>query len=85
MQTNIDNTLSNLKPLVEQLSVSDRWTLLKWLVELLHQEPQKPQIENTKIDFHAVHQICKEIRNLPVLDNRSPEEIIGYNKFGGLD
>lgn len=85
MQANLDNTLMDLKPLIKQLSVSDRWTLLKWLVELLQQEPQKPQTENKKIDFHAVDQICKEIRNLPTLDNRSPEEIIGYNQFGGLD
>lgn len=85
MEANFNSTPTDLKPLIKQLSVSDRWVLLKWLVELLQQEPQTHQQEKTKIDFSAVHQICAEIRSLPVLDSRSPEEIIGYNQFGGLD
>ena len=85
MEANLNNTLVELKPQIEQLSVGDRWVLLKCLVELLQQEPQSYQKENTKVNFEAVHQICVRIRSLPVLDNRSPEEIIGYNQFGGLD
>jgi len=85
MEANLNNTLIELKPQIEQLSVGDRWVLLKWLVELLQQEPQSSQTENRKVNFEAVHQICDRIRSLPVLDSRSPDEIIGYNEFGGLD
>lgn len=85
MAANFNNTLVELKPLVEQLSVGDRWVLLKWLVELLQQEPHSYQTENPQINLEAVHQICEQIRSLPVLDSRSPDEIIGYNQFGGLD
>ena len=41
--------------------------------------------ESKNIDLKAVHQICDRVRNLPVLDDRAPDEIIGYNEFGGLD
>ncbi len=85
MEANLQKKLIELKPQIEQLSVGDRWVLLKWLVELLQEEPQSYQKENTKVNIEAVHQICDRIRSLPVLDNRSPEEIIGYNQFGGLD
>lgn len=89
MDTNFDNTLVNLKQVITQLPVSDRWMLLKWLIELLQHQPQTAQIENTpeptNISVEAVHQICDEFRHLPILDHRSPEEIIGYNQFGGLD
>ncbi|NER49767.1 MAG: hypothetical protein F6J92_24360 [Symploca sp. SIO1A3] len=85
MEANLNSVLGDLKLLIQQLSVSDRWLLLKWLVELLQQEPQSDQKEKTTIDLSAVHQICDEIRSLPVLDSRSSDEIIGYNQFGGLD
>ncbi|MEQ8963155.1 MAG: hypothetical protein RLP02_35485 [Coleofasciculus sp. C2-GNP5-27] len=85
MEANLNSTLGDLKQIIQHLSISERWVLLKWLVELLQQEPYNQQKENIKINFSAVHQICDEIRSLPVLDNRSPEEIIGYNEFGGLD
>jgi len=85
MEANLNSTLGDLKQLIQQLSIRDRWVLLKWLVELLQKDPQNHQKENTKINFSAVHQICDEIRSLPVLDSRSPDEIIGYNEFRGLD
>ena len=85
MEANFQKKLTELKPQIEQLSVGDRWVLLKWLVELLQQEPYNSQKERTNINFESVHQICEQIRSLPVLDSRSPEEIIGYNEFGGLD
>lgn len=85
MEVNFNKTLVGIKPQIEQLSIPDRWVLLKWLVELLQQEPQNSQQENPKINFESVHQIYEQIRSVPVLDNRSPEEIVGYNQFGGLD
>lgn len=40
------------------------------------------ELEGKKVDINAVRSICDEIRNLPMLDSRSPDEIIGYNEFG---
>ena len=39
-------------------------------------------LKGEKIDINAVRSICNEIRNLPILDSRTPDEIIGYNEFG---
>lgn len=39
-------------------------------------------IKAKKIDINFVRSICYEIRNLPTLDSRTPDEIIGYNDFG---
>jgi hypothetical protein len=85
MEVKHKNTLIELQQLIKHLPVADRWRLMKWLVELLQQEPQNSQPENTKVNFKAVRQISNQIRSLPVLDNRSPDEIVGYNQFGGLD
>jgi hypothetical protein len=76
--------LVELQQQIEYLSVSDRWILMKWLIELLQPEPQNSQPEDTKVNFEVVDQISNQIRSLPVLDNRSPDEIVGYNQFGGL-
>ena len=32
-----------------------------------------------------IHEIQEEVARLPVLDNRTPEEIIGYNERGHFD
>jgi hypothetical protein len=32
-----------------------------------------------------IHAIQAEVARLPVLDNRTPEEIIGYNELGHFD
>lgn len=85
MEANFNNTLVELKQHIQHLPVGDRWALLKWLVELLQQNPQSSEEKKTKINVEAVHQICDRIRNLPVRDSRSADEIIGYNQFGGLD
>ena len=36
-----------------------------------------PGIDRKKIDA-----VCKELASLPVLDSRSPEEILGYDELG---
>jgi antitoxin VapB len=38
--------------------------------------------KNKKIDINIVRNICHQIRTLPMLDSRTPDEIIGYNEFG---
>ena len=44
-----------------------------------------PNRQENKIDINLVRSICHQIRNLPVLDSRTPDEIIGYNDFGILE
>jgi hypothetical protein len=44
----IDHRLLTLKPSIEQLSVSDRWILLKWLVELLQGELHNTEKANNR-------------------------------------
>ena len=34
------------------------------------------------IDWKKIDAICAEVAALPVLDPRSPDEIIGYDEFG---
>ncbi|MFM2064225.1 MAG: hypothetical protein RLZZ507_3896 [Cyanobacteriota bacterium] len=52
--------------------------------QLLYQvNPSKlPTQEKREVDINAVRSICNQIRNLPMLDSRTPDEIIGYNEFG---
>ena len=49
--------------------------VIRALEEKAHQAP-KP-IDRKKLD-----EICARIAALPVLDPRSPDEIIGYDEFG---
>ncbi|MEM8643040.1 MAG: hypothetical protein AAGG51_30115 [Cyanobacteria bacterium P01_G01_bin.54] len=84
MEAELKNTLVELKDLIQHLSISDRWILLKWLVELLQKEPQASPTEKKRINLNKVNQICTQIRSLPLLNDRTPEEIIGYDEFGGL-
>jgi hypothetical protein len=41
-----------------------------------------PNPKKRKVDINAVRSICNQIRNLPMLDPRTPDEIIGYNELG---
>lgn len=45
-------------------------------------QSQSQSLQNSNIDIDNIRRICQEIRNLPNLDSRSPDEIIGYNDFG---
>jgi len=47
-------------------------------------EPQPTPPDKTDVNIEVVHRICNEFRNLPILDDRSADEIIAYDQFGGL-
>lgn len=38
--------------------------------------------QEKEIDIEVIRNLCREIRNLPTLDSRTPDEIIGYNQLG---
>ncbi|MBC6418979.1 MAG: hypothetical protein GDA44_09430 [Prochloron sp. SP5CPC1] len=40
MEANFKSTMTQLQRLIKQLSVRERWALLKWLLELLQRESQ---------------------------------------------
>ena len=45
-----------------------------------------PVVEQSKEEYIArIEAIVADLAKLPVLDNRSPDEIIGYNEYGLFD
>ena len=59
----------------KQMGVTLTEAVIRALEEKAHQAP-KP------IDWKKIDAICAEVAALPVLDPRSPDEIIGYDEFG---
>jgi hypothetical protein len=51
---------------------------------LLDAEPSLPPLEPDKL-LARVRAIQAEIAKLPILDDRSPDEILGYNEHGHFD
>jgi antitoxin VapB len=51
----------------------------------VERERRKPRREG-KEEFHRrIQEIVDEVKKLPVLDDRSPDEILGYNEQGHFD
>jgi antitoxin VapB len=51
----------------------------------VERERRKP-LRRDKQEFHRrIQEIVDEVKKLPVLDDRSPDEIIGYNEQGHFD
>jgi antitoxin VapB len=65
--------------LAEQLAKQMGVTLTEAVIHAL--ENQVRQVPKP-IDWKKIDAICAEIAALPVLDPRSPDEIIGYDEFG---
>lgn len=63
--------------LAEQLSKQMGVTITQAVIHALENQVQPKPIDWKKIDA-----ICAEIAALPVLDPRSPDEILGYDEFG---
>lgn len=42
----------------------------------------EPPPDDSQVRFTALMRIAKEFRELPVLDARTPDEILGYDEFG---
>jgi hypothetical protein len=51
---------------------------------LIHEKKQQPNQNLTATDtakkYQAIKKICEEYASLPVLDTRSADEILGYDK-----
>lgn len=51
-------------------------------VERERRKPKQQDIDETR---RRIQEIVDEIKKLPVLDDRSPDEIVGYNEQGHFD
>lgn len=51
----------------------------------VERERRKPRRESSEEFHRRIQQIVEEFNRLPVLDDRSPDEIIGYNEQGLFD
>jgi antitoxin VapB len=65
--------------LAEQLAKQMGVTITEAVIRAL-EEKARPMPK--PIDWKKVDAICAEIAALPVLDPRTPDEIIGYDEFG---
>ena len=52
----------------------------------VERERRKPRRQESYDEFsRRIEEIVERVRRLPVLDDRTPDEIIGYNEHGALD
>lgn len=51
----------------------------------VERERRKPQRQSYEEFSRAIDEIVERVERLPVLDDRSPDEIIGYNEQGHFD
>jgi len=55
------------------------------LREKLERERKKPRPNDLEARLRRIDEIVKRYNSLPVLDDRSDDEIIGYNEQGHFD
>ena len=51
----------------------------------VERERRKPRRDDKEKFHRDIEEIVQRVKQLPVLDDRSPDEIIGYNKHGHFD
>lgn len=51
----------------------------------VERERRKPRREDPEEFARRIQEIVDEVKKLPVLDERSDDEILGYNKHGYFD
>jgi hypothetical protein len=51
----------------------------------VERERRKPRRESSEEFHRRIQAIVDDVKKLPVLDDRSPDQIIGYNEHGHFD
>jgi antitoxin VapB len=51
----------------------------------VERERRKPQRQSYEEFSRGIDEIVERVKRLPVLDHRTPDEIIGYNEHGLFD
>jgi len=59
--------------------------VIEALREKLERERRKPRKESYDEFKRGIDEIVQRVKQLPVLDDRTPDEIIGYNEHGHFD
>ncbi len=44
--------------------------------------PEKPQHSRKPIDRKAIRKLLEKVDSLPILDDRMPDEVLGYDEYG---
>ena len=70
------NIPDNLPTLIVQQYIQNIEAQMRLMAELANHKPAK---KNKPSSFEQILQIATECANLPVLDSRSPDEILGYD------
>lgn len=60
-------------------------TLTEVLRKEVERERRRPRREDIAERLRRIHEIVEHYKSLPVLDDRTPDEIIGYNEQGLFD
>jgi antitoxin VapB len=75
--------------LVRELARRRGQGITEALTEVLRREVErerrKPQRETYEDFSRRIEAIVESVKQLPVLDDRSPDEILGYNEHGHFD
>jgi antitoxin VapB len=87
MALNIKN--AETEKLARELARRRSQGLTEVLTDVLRREVErerrKPRRGDTDELDRRIQTIVDEVKKLPVLDDRTPDEIIGYNKHGHFD
>lgn len=51
----------------------------------VERERRKPRRQSSEEFHRRIRDIVDQVKRLPVLDDRSPDEILGYNEHGHFD
>jgi antitoxin VapB len=87
MALNIKN--AETEKLARELARRRKQGITEVLTDVLRREVErerkKPQRESYEEFSRRIEEIVERVRRLPVLDDRSPDEILGYNEQGTFD
>lgn len=75
--------------LARELARRRKQGITEVVTEALRKELERERRRPRRTDKEAFHRriqaIVDDVKRLPVLDNRSPDEILGYNEHGLFD
>ncbi len=87
MALNIKNT--ETEKLVRELARRRGQGITEAVTDVVRREVERERRKPSRKSYaefsHEIEAIVERVRQLPVLDDRSPDEIIGYNEHGHFD
>jgi antitoxin VapB len=87
MALNIKN--EETEKLARELARRRKQGITEALTEVLRREVERERRKPPRRSYEefkrGIDEIVERVKRMPVLDDRSPDEIIGYNKHGHFD